>query len=102
MEIVERTLRHSQEATPEEIAQVCAALSPEEEKWRDRHPMLKDEGYELRPRLRPGWKPSWIESGESPLKCEDGVILPVGCSQPLPTLRSDKPAATPPACGRHS
>jgi len=38
--------------------------------------MLKEEGYELRPRLQPGWKPSWLESGVNPLDCEDGEFLP--------------------------
>jgi len=55
---------------------VAAELSTSEKKWRDRHAMLKLEGYELRPRLRPGWIPSWLDSGADPLECEDGELLP--------------------------
>lgn len=76
MDIVERTLHGGHTSTPEQIALVLNVLTSDEEKWRDRHPMLKAEGYELRPRLRPGWKPSWIESGKDPFECEDGEILP--------------------------
>lgn len=68
------------EPTPEEVSLVLARLTPEERKWRDRHRMLKDEGYELRPRLQPGWEASWLESGADPLDCEDGVVLPVSRS----------------------
>ena len=78
MNIVDATLRDDYEPTPEEVALVVGTLSDIEEKWRDRHEMLKAEGYELRPRLRPGWKPSWIESGVNPLDCEDGEMLPAG------------------------
>ena len=77
-EIVSATITNDYVPTPEEVALVVATLSPDEERWRDRHSMLKLEGYELRPRLRPGWKPSWIESGADPLECEDGELLPVG------------------------
>ena len=79
-EILDAVNRDDYEATPEEMALVLSTLSPEEEKWRDRHEMLRDEGYELRPRLRPGWKPSWLKSGADPYQCEDVEILPVGFS----------------------
>ena len=78
MDIVDAALRNEYVATPEENALIFATLSPDEEKWRDRHVMLKEEGYELRPRLRPDWKPSWFESGANPLECEDSEVLPVG------------------------
>ena len=78
-DILTATIRENYEATPEEIALVLTTLTPGEEKWRDRHGMLKEEGYELRPRLRPGWKASWLESGADALNCEDGEVLPVGC-----------------------
>lgn len=77
-EIIDATLHDDYEATPEEIGLVLARLSPHEKKWRDRYLLLKAEGYELRPRLRPDWKPSWFESGVNPLLCEDGAFLPVG------------------------
>ena len=76
-DILTATIRENYEATPEEIALVLTTLTPGEEKWRDRHGMLKEEGYELRPRLRPGWKASWLESGADPFTCEDGEVLPV-------------------------
>ncbi|KAF9782683.1 kinase-like domain-containing protein [Thelephora terrestris] len=75
-DILIATVREDYEATPEEIALVLTTLTPWETKWRDRHEMLKEEGYELRPRLRPGWKASWLESGADPLECEDGEVLP--------------------------
>jgi hypothetical protein len=80
-EILSATVDEDFEATPEEISLVLSVLTPNEKKWRDRHGMLKDEGYELRPRLQPGWKASWLESGADPLKCEDGELLPVGSLQ---------------------
>ena len=78
MDIVDAALRSGYEPTLEEDALIFATLSSDEKKWRDRHAMLKQEGYELRPRLRPDWKPSWLESGADPLKCEDSMVLPVG------------------------
>ncbi|KLO13854.1 hypothetical protein SCHPADRAFT_915136 [Schizopora paradoxa] len=42
--------------------------------WRDRHQMLIDHGYQLRPRLRPGWEPSWNNSNKNPLYCEDAHV----------------------------
>lgn len=79
-EILDAANREECDATLEEVALVLSTLSPEEEKWRDRYGMLRDEGYELRPRFRPGWKASWLESGADPYKCEDGELLPVGFS----------------------
>ena len=78
MDVVRATLLDNHDPTPEEVALVVGTLSPEEEKWRDRHGMFKLEGYDFRPRLRPDWKPSWLESGDDPLECEDGEFLPVG------------------------
>lgn len=100
-EIIDATIREGYEATPEEIALVIGTLTPNEEKWRDRHGMLKDEGYDLRPRLKPGWKPSWLESGADPLKCEDGDMLPVGFPQTISTRRFDKSIASSHACRCH-
>jgi len=79
IDIMRATLDDDYEPTPEDISLVVGTLTEEEKKWRDRHEMLKLEGYDLRPRLRPGWKPSWLESGADPFKCEDGENLPVGC-----------------------
>ena len=52
-------------------------LSSFEVKWRDRKLFLESKGYMLRPRLRPGWTPSWISTGQRFLDCEDSVPLPV-------------------------
>ena len=52
-------------------------LSSFEVKWRDRQPFLESKGYMLRSRLRPGWTPSWLATGESRLYFEDSARLPV-------------------------
>ena len=52
-------------------------LSVTEVKWRDRQPFLESMGYMLRPRLRPGWTPSWISAGKHYEFFEDSVRLPV-------------------------
>ncbi|KAJ7902366.1 kinase-like domain-containing protein [Mycena leptocephala] len=44
--------------------------------WRDHYSWLKESGYLLRSRYAPGWTPSWLGSGKSPLRCEDGIIPP--------------------------
>jgi hypothetical protein len=54
-------------------------LSSHEVKWRDRQPFLESKGYMLRPRLRPGWTPSWLSTGQDHYNCEDGARLPVSC-----------------------
>ncbi|KAN0108957.1 Protein kinase-like domain containing protein [Russula decolorans] len=52
-------------------------LSSFEVKWRDRQPFLESKGYMLRPRLRPGWTPSWLSTGRRFFNCEDSVRLPL-------------------------
>ena len=52
-------------------------LSSYEIMWRDRQPFLESKGYMLRPRLRPGWTPSWLATGEDYEFCEDACRLPV-------------------------
>ncbi|KZV99365.1 hypothetical protein EXIGLDRAFT_640546 [Exidia glandulosa HHB12029] len=47
------------------------ALHHEERFWRDLHPFLVERGYTLRPRLTPGWKPSWTGTDINPVFCED-------------------------------
>ena len=54
-----------------------AALSMIEEDWRDRQVFLESKGYILRPRLRPGWIPSWTAVGGKPRNFEDSIHLPV-------------------------
>ncbi|KZV68704.1 hypothetical protein PENSPDRAFT_609718 [Peniophora sp. CONT] len=53
-----------------------AKLFSNELRWRDRQLFLQSKGYMLRPRLRPGWVPSWLMTGEDPMDCEDGESLP--------------------------
>ncbi|QRV89239.1 kinase domain protein [Ceratobasidium sp. AG-Ba] len=49
-----------------------------EERWVSFQPYLQSKGYQLRPRYRPGWVPSWIKTGANPLECEDSPhVLPL-------------------------
>lgn len=54
-------------------------LSLQESKWRDNYHYFLDHGFELCPRYRPGWIPSWIGTGRHELRCEDGfpAIFPL-------------------------
>ncbi|KAI0045022.1 hypothetical protein FA95DRAFT_1496145 [Auriscalpium vulgare] len=45
--------------------------------WLGRQPFLESKGYMLRPRLRPGWTPSWISNGKDPALCEDNYPSPM-------------------------
>lgn len=55
-------------------------------RWRDKAEMLLQHGYRLRPRLMPGWTPSWEGTDLLPEYCEDSVrahvrpFLPSHCS----------------------
>ncbi|TFK83980.1 hypothetical protein K466DRAFT_554244 [Polyporus arcularius HHB13444] len=46
-----------------------------EKYWRDRYAFLQESGYALRPRYRPGWKPSWTGTNRDPMFCEDSIII---------------------------
>ena len=85
----------------QEISDLLSTLRNNEKKWRDRHEMLEKEGYILRPRLRPGWTPSWLQSGESPLDCEDGELLPVEVSSDHCNHRADNSTGAVQTCGRN-
>ena len=50
-------------------------LEPHEVFWRDLHPFLMAHGYQLRPRFRPGWIPSWKGKGKSSMYFEDSNAL---------------------------
>ncbi len=55
-----------------------AQLLPYEARWRDKQEFLASKGYMLRPRYRPGWKPSWeTDSSRHPDEFEDYYTLPV-------------------------
>ncbi|KAL5492972.1 hypothetical protein ACEPAI_4420 [Sanghuangporus weigelae] len=47
-------------------------LTNSEKWWRDRYSFLMKHGYQLRPRFRPGWIPTWVRKKKRPLLCEDG------------------------------
>ncbi|KAL5632843.1 hypothetical protein ACGC1H_005704 [Rhizoctonia solani] len=56
---------------PEELSEV-------EKRWVSFQPYLLSKGYQLRPRYRPGWTPSWKSTSLDPISCEDsGNTLPV-------------------------
>ncbi|KAJ7267690.1 kinase-like domain-containing protein [Mycena haematopus] len=51
-------------------------LDPGEIYWRDHHDWLKESGYVLRPRFRPGWIASWkVDPKKFELSCEDHIFL---------------------------
>ena len=87
------------EALLREISIRLSQLRNNEQKWRDRYEMLEKEGYILRPRLRPGWTPSWLQSGKSSLDCEDGEALPVEVSPNHRSNRADNSIDTVQTCG---
>ncbi|KAI0358597.1 hypothetical protein OH77DRAFT_1421003 [Trametes cingulata] len=47
-------------------------LTPAEQYWRDHYDWLLQSGYELRPRYRPDWVPSWQGTARPAYWCEDG------------------------------
>lgn len=52
-------------------------ISPPETWWVERQQALERAGYMLRPRYRPGWKPSWVTTGKYYASVEDGQTLSV-------------------------
>ncbi|KAJ3476120.1 hypothetical protein NLI96_g11382 [Meripilus lineatus] len=61
----------SRAATDEELL----VIMPYEAWWRDRYDLLLSRGYQLRPRLRPGWVPSWTTNGKEIWSCEDSAYI---------------------------
>ncbi|KAI0040973.1 hypothetical protein FA95DRAFT_1527043 [Auriscalpium vulgare] len=53
------------------------SLYDHEIRWRDRAFFLESRGYLLRPRLRPGWQPSWVGTNKRYFKVEDGITTPL-------------------------
>jgi hypothetical protein len=45
--------------------------------WVERQEALEQAGYMLRPRYRPGWKPSWEGTNKLSFRCEDGQSVTV-------------------------
>ncbi|KAG6818623.1 hypothetical protein H0H93_003389 [Arthromyces matolae] len=65
-----------------------AELRQKEIFWRDHYEYLKEHGYTLRDRYRPGWVPSWIKDPtKKPSKCEDSFPQPQ--VQILDAVRAD-------------
>ena len=60
------------------LEESCGTLLEHEKEWRDRHSFLVSKGYTLRPRLRPGWIPSWTISDIPAADAEDGWLSIVG------------------------
>jgi hypothetical protein len=52
--------------------------------WVDRQVALEQAGYMLRPRFRPGWRPSWTGTKKFYLDCEDGKSIGVSAKFPSP------------------
>ncbi|KAI9069043.1 hypothetical protein FKP32DRAFT_1617742 [Trametes sanguinea] len=50
-------------------------LAPQEVFWQERYRYLEEHGYLLRPRYKPGWKPSWTGTNLNPTFCEDSIML---------------------------
>ncbi|KAF8602490.1 kinase-like protein [Ceratobasidium sp. AG-I] len=48
-------------------------LSEAEKRWVSFQPYLLSKGYQLRPRYRQGWVPSWKTTGAHPFDCEDSA-----------------------------
>ena len=54
------------------------SLLAHEQFWLDHQVWLAGKGYMLRPRYRPGWKPSWEEGNRDAwMHYEDGIAAPV-------------------------
>lgn len=49
-------------------------IDPVEAWWVERQEALERAGYMLRPRYRPGWKPSWTGTNKYYSRCEDGQL----------------------------
>jgi hypothetical protein len=49
-------------------------IDPVETWWVERQEAFERAGYMLRPRYRPGWKPSWAGTNKEYSRCEDGQL----------------------------
>lgn len=58
-------------------------IGPNETWWVERQEALEQAGYMLRPRYRPGWKPSWAGTDKYHRSFEDGQLLMVRSDAPL-------------------
>ena len=62
------------------------ALFDSEMWWRDQYQALETQGYILRPRYHPDWRPSWKRSGKDFFAAEDGqpTLVSVVCLSNAP------------------
>jgi len=60
-----------QNYTPQ-TSRTIGTLHRSEQWWRDQYHILRDYGYDLRPRYHPDWEPSWRGSGKDFFTVEDG------------------------------
>ncbi|KAJ1309807.1 hypothetical protein OPQ81_006572 [Rhizoctonia solani] len=60
---------------PEDIGDDRTQLTPAEQAWSSHQHYLESNGFILRPRLRQGWAPSWLEKGEDPSRYEDSIRI---------------------------
>ncbi len=51
--------------------------------WAEQQEALERAGYMLRPRYRPGWRPSWVGTNKPYNSFEDGQIMYVSNHFPL-------------------
>ncbi|CAL1706187.1 unnamed protein product [Somion occarium] len=53
----------------------AAQLAGDEHWWKDHYEWLNQQGYQLRPRYRPGWRPSWLGIDRLGVEYEDGQFI---------------------------
>lgn len=85
--------RHLQDPEDFEYFKSCLErghfdLSDTEKEWRDRSEFLEARGYQLRPRFRKGWKPSWFGTDLNPYDCEDSYVVIVSLIQTATNILS--------------
>jgi hypothetical protein len=64
----------------EDVSNDRVQLTPAEEAWSAHQDYLESNGFILRPRLRRGWKPSWLGTSDNPSKYEDSIRITVRSS----------------------
>lgn len=70
------------------------AIRSHEAWWVERQELLEQAGYMLRPRFRPGWKPSWAGSRKYHGRFEDGKHLRVRADTLCSSVRAYEIPAT--------
>lgn len=63
----------------EKFNHILTELEPHEKTWMERYHMLLAQGFQLRPRMRPDWQPSWLgpDGNGNAFLSEDGEVLRV-------------------------